>query len=79
VNQATCAVIGAGLGDGARVASIAPSRHRIRLHDLHDRRLAEICERDGIAAIDSVCMYRGILLLRAQGLFGSRESVEERV
>jgi hypothetical protein len=78
VNQATCAVIGVGVGDGARAASITPSGHRIRLHDLHDRRLAEICERHGIAAIDSVCMYRGILLLRAQGLFRSRELVEQR-
>jgi hypothetical protein len=79
VNQATCAVIGAGLGDGARVASIAPSWHRIRLPDLHDRRFAEICERDSIAAIDSVCMHRGILPLRPQGLFGRRQLVEDRV
>ena len=45
---ATCAVIGAGLGGCALVASMALSGYRMRLHDRDDGRLAAIRERGGI-------------------------------
>ena len=48
VTQATCAVIGAGLGGCALVASMALSGYRMRLHDLNESRLAEIRDRGGI-------------------------------
>src|SRR6266852_1891703 len=46
--ETTCAVIGAGLGGCALVASMALSGYRMRLHDLNDARLVEIRDRGGI-------------------------------
>jgi opine dehydrogenase len=45
---ATCAVIGAGLGGCALIASMALSGYRMRLHDLNDARLKDIRDRGGI-------------------------------
>ena len=47
-SRATCAVIGAGLGGCALVASMALAGYRMRLHDLDDGRLKDIRERGGI-------------------------------
>ena len=49
MSEATCAVIGAGLGGCALVASMALSGYRMRLHDRNESRLAEIRDRGGIA------------------------------
>jgi opine dehydrogenase len=46
--EATAAVIGAGLGGCALVASMALAGYRMRLHDVNDARLADIRERGGI-------------------------------
>jgi opine dehydrogenase len=46
--EATCAVIGAGLGGCALVASMALKGYRMRLHDLNDARLTDIRARGGI-------------------------------
>src|SRR5262245_37306987 len=48
MSQTTCTVIGAGLGGCALVASMALSGYRMRLHDLNNKRLAEIRDRGGI-------------------------------
>ncbi len=48
MSEATCAVIGAGLGGCALVASMALSGYRMRLHDVNESRLAEIRSRGGI-------------------------------
>lgn len=45
---ATCAIIGAGLGGCALLASMALRGYRVRLHDVDDARLAAIRERGGI-------------------------------
>lgn len=47
-SRATCAVIGAGLGGCALVASMALAGYRMRLHDLDDGRLKDIRDRGGI-------------------------------
>jgi opine dehydrogenase len=47
-DQATCAVIGAGLGGCALVGAMALQGYRMRLHDREDARLREIRERGGI-------------------------------
>jgi opine dehydrogenase len=44
----TCAVIGAGLGGAALLASMALQGYRMRLHDLNDARLEAIRKRGGI-------------------------------
>lgn len=46
--EARCAVIGAGLGGCALIASMALQGYRMRLHDLNDARLQDIRERGGI-------------------------------
>ncbi len=46
--EATCAVIGAGLGGCAVVAGMALHGYRMRLHDLDDTRLREVRARGGI-------------------------------
>lgn len=48
MSEATCAVIGAGLGGCALVASMALKGYRMRLHDLDDSRLTAIRDRGGI-------------------------------
>ena len=45
---ATCAIIGAGLGGVALLASMALRGYRVRLHDVNDARLAAIRARGGI-------------------------------
>ncbi len=47
-SEATCAVIGAGLGGCALVASMALTGYRMRLHDIDDARLAAIRDHGGI-------------------------------
>ncbi len=46
--EATCAVIGAGLGGCALIANMALKGYRMRLHDLNDARLTDIRDRGGI-------------------------------